>query len=149
MVNHIFVGIDLGDKNSVARIAVNQGKTERWGFVNDRRGRERLYDEVRRRSEKVENGQIVMAYEASSCGFILHDEAEARGIRCEVLAPTKMEKSVEQRQHKNDDRGHLSRKLCLKPESYGSLKPRLKHGIQLRQHRIDTMIGSAPLTILE
>jgi len=104
MVNHIFVGIDLGDKNSVARIAVNQGKTERWGFVNDRRGRQRLLDEVRRRSEKVENGQVVMAYEASSCGFILYDEAEARGIRCEVLAPTKMEKSVEQRQHKNDDR---------------------------------------------
>src|SRR5215475_7356044 len=104
MVNHIFVGIDLGDKNSVARIAVNQGKTERWGFVNDRRGRQRLLDEVRRRSEKVENGQIVMAYEASSCGFILYDEAKARGIRCEVLALTKMEKSVEQRQHKNDDR---------------------------------------------
>jgi len=104
MVNHIFVGIDLGDKNSVARIAVNQGKTERLGFVNDRRGRARLFEEIRRRAEKVDEGQIVMAYEASSCGFILSDEAEARDIRCWVLAPTKMEKSVEQRKHKNDDR---------------------------------------------
>src|SRR5438128_5753979 len=34
----------------------------------------------------------------------LHEEAEAMGICCWVLAPTKMEKSVEQRQHKNDDR---------------------------------------------
>src|SRR5262249_45725548 len=44
------------------------------------------------------------AYEASSCGFVLSDEAEAMKIACWVLAPTKMEKSVEQRKHKNDDR---------------------------------------------
>jgi transposase len=104
MVNHIFVGIDLGDKNSVARIAVNRGKAERMAFVNNRRGRARLFEELKRRAEKVNDAQILMAYEASSCGFILRDEAEAQGIRCWVLAPTKMEKSVEQRTHKNDDR---------------------------------------------
>jgi len=104
MVNHIFVGIDLGDKNSVARIAVNRERAERLGFVNNRRGRARLFEELRRRAEKVDESAIVMAYEASSCGFILRDEAEARGIRCWVLAPTKMEKSLEQRKHKNDDR---------------------------------------------
>jgi len=104
MVNHIFVGIDLGDKNSVARIALNREKTERIGFVNNRRGRVRLFEELRRRAEKVDEAQIVLAYEASSCGFILCDEAEAQGMKCWVLAPTKMEKSVEQRKHKNDDR---------------------------------------------
>jgi transposase len=104
MVNHIFVGIDLGDKNSVARIAVNREKTERYGFVNDRRGRRRLFEEVKQRAKKADEAEIVMAYEASSCGFILRDEAEAGGIPCWVLAPTKMEKSVEQRKHKNDDR---------------------------------------------
>jgi len=103
MVNHIFVGIDLGDKNSVARIAVNRERAERLGFVNNRRGRARLFQELRRRAEAIV-GEIVMAYEASSCGFILCDEAEAQGIRCFVLAPTKLEKSVEQRKHKNDDR---------------------------------------------
>jgi transposase len=45
-----------------------------------------------------------MAYEASSCGFILSDEAAAMGMFCWVLAPTKLEKSVEQRKNKNDDR---------------------------------------------
>jgi transposase len=44
-----------------------------------------------------------MAYEASSCGFVLRDQAEAAGIDCRVLAPTKMEKSVQQRKNKNDD----------------------------------------------
>jgi transposase len=104
MVNHIFVGIDLGDKNSVARIAVNRDKSERWGFVNNCRGRARLFEELKRRAGKMAEAQIVMAYEASSCGFILCEEAEGQGIQCWVLAPTKMEKSLEQRKHKNDDR---------------------------------------------
>src|ERR1044071_6350046 len=103
MMKHIFVGIDLGDKNSVARIAIDREKAERFGFVNDRRGRARLFEKVKRRAEAA-GARIAMAYEASACGFILCDEAEAEGIACWVLAPTKMEKSVDQRQHKNDDR---------------------------------------------
>lgn len=46
----------------------------------------------------------MIVYEASACGFVLRDEAVAQKIRCEVLAPTKMEKSPEQKKHKNDDR---------------------------------------------
>ena len=104
MENHIFVGIDLGDKNSVARIAMDREKSDRFGFVNSRAGRARLFGEVRKRAAQAGEAKIVMAYEASSCGFILRDEAEAMGILCWVLAPTKMEKSVEQRKNKNDDR---------------------------------------------
>ena len=103
-VRHIFVGIDLGDKKSVARIAVDREKTERFGFVNDRRGRRRLMEEVKRRAAQVGGAEIRMAYEASACGFVLADEAQAEQIHCAVLAPTKMEKSVEQRKQKNDDR---------------------------------------------
>ena len=80
MVNHIFVGIDLGDKNSVARIAVNRDRGQRFGFVNDRRGRQRLFEKVKGQAEQAGGARITMAYEASSCGFILRDEAEARGI---------------------------------------------------------------------
>jgi transposase len=104
MVKHIFVGIDLGDKNSVARIAEDREKSERFGFVNNGGGRARLFRELKMRRDKAGEAEIVMTYEASSCGFVLHDEAEALGIKCWVLAPTKMEKSVEQRKHKNDDR---------------------------------------------
>lgn len=103
-LRHIFVGIDLGDKNSVARIAVDREKSERFGFVNNRQGRARLFAEARKRAQHAGGAKIRMAYEASSCGFILSDEAKAAGIECDVLAPTKMEKSVEQRKHKNDDR---------------------------------------------
>lgn len=101
---HIFVGIDLGDKNSVARIAVDRESSTRFGFTNTRAGRARLFAEVKRRSEAAGNARIVMAYEASSCGFVLKDEADANGIECYVLAPTKMEKSAAQKKQKNDDR---------------------------------------------
>jgi transposase len=104
MKRHIFVGIDLGDKNSVARIGVDREKSERVGFINTHSGRARLFREARRRAEAAGGAKIVMAYEASSCGFVLRDEAYAQGIDCVVLAPTKMEKSVEQKKQKNDDR---------------------------------------------
>jgi len=163
MMRHIFVGIDLGDKNSVARIAVDRDKSERFGFVNDVRGRARLFEKVKVKSEEAEGAKIIMAYEASSCGFILRDEAEARGNQCCVLAPTKMEKSVEQRKHKNDDRdavdvlekirahvlGHLSIKLCLKAASSSALKAGLEHRIELRQRRVDAVIGGSPLSIFK
>ena len=104
MVRHIFVGIDLADKNSVARIAMDLGKSERFGFVNNHAGRARLFQEVMRLAERNGAAKIVMAYEASGCGFVLRDEAEKLNIQCWVLAPTKMEKSVEQRKQKTDDR---------------------------------------------
>lgn len=103
-VRHIFVGIDLGDKNSVARIALDREKSERFKFFNNRAGRARLFKELKNRALAAGGARIVMAYEASSCGFILHDEAIPHGTACYVLSPTKMEKSVEQRKHKNDDR---------------------------------------------
>src|SRR5262249_13544467 len=100
-----FVGIDLGDKKSVAKIGRdNERGSERLGFVNTRSGRARLFSEVKRRSQDAGGAKIVMAYEASSCGFVLRDEAEAEGIDCYVLAPTKMDKSVDQKKHKNDER---------------------------------------------
>jgi len=104
MMKHIFVGIDLGDKNSVARIGLDREKSERFGFVNTRAGRARLIGEVKRRGEQAGGAVIVMAYEASSCGFVVRDAAEAAGIECKVLAPTKMEKSVQQKKNKNDER---------------------------------------------
>jgi transposase len=103
-VRHIFVGIDLGDKNSVARIGLDREKSERFSFLNDHRGRARLFAELEKRAAAAGGALIVMCYEASSCGFILSDEAERHGIQCWVVAPTKMEKSVEQRRNKNDDR---------------------------------------------
>ena len=55
-VRHIFVGIDLGDKNSVARIAIDQEKSQRRAFMNNRQGRARLFEEVKRQAEQAGGG---------------------------------------------------------------------------------------------
>ena len=83
---HIFVGIDLGDKNSVARIATDREKSERFTFINSRAGRARLLQEMRKRAEQAGGAKVVMAYEASSCGYILRDEAKAAEIRGAVVS---------------------------------------------------------------
>jgi hypothetical protein len=58
MMRHIFVGIDLGDKRSVARIGIdNQEGSERLGFVNTRAGRARLFKEVKQRSQMAGGGR--------------------------------------------------------------------------------------------
>lgn len=104
MTGYIFAGIDLGDKKSVAKLATDKDSSERFVFTNSKAGRARLFSELQRRSAAAGGAQILMAYEASSCGYVLRDEASALGMICHVLAPTKMDKSVEKKKHKNDDR---------------------------------------------
>src|SRR2546421_6765854 len=103
MVRHIFVGIDLGDKNSVSRMGVEREKTERFGFVNSRQGRARLFREAKRRAEQAGGAKIIMAYEASSCGFVLRDEAEVAGVGCWGLGPPRIGESVEARREKKHE----------------------------------------------
>src|SRR5215467_480463 len=45
--------------------------------------------------------------------------------------------------------GRLSRKLCFEPWSFSSLKPRLEHGIELRQDGDDAVIRDAPFSVFE
>ena len=100
-MNHIFVGIDLADKTGVVRIAVNREEGVRKTFGNSRAGRQKFFKELRRQAEQA-GAEVVMAYEASSQGFVLRDEAESEGMRCYVLAPTLMEKSRKHERNKDD-----------------------------------------------
>jgi hypothetical protein len=43
----------------------------------------------------------------------------------------------------------LSIKLCLTAGSSSVLKARLEHGIELRQRRVDAVIGGPPLSIFK
>ena len=46
--------------------------------MNTRGGRARLFKELNRQTDQAGGAKIVLAYEASSCGFVLSDEAQAR-----------------------------------------------------------------------
>jgi len=63
-----------------------------------------MIEDLKRRSEQAGGARIVVAYEASGNGFILSDELKKAGMECHVIAPTKIERSSQQKRNKNDDR---------------------------------------------
>jgi transposase len=83
-------------------IAVNREAGESCTLSNTRRGRQKLIALLQQKAQELGGARIVFAYEASSQGFILYDELKAAGIECYVLAPTKIERSHQQKLNKND-----------------------------------------------
>jgi len=100
--NVISVGCDSHEKTLVNLIAVNREAPEQVTVSNSRRGRQKLIALLLQMAERLGGARIVFVYEASSQGFILYDELTAAGIECYVLAPTKIERSHQQKLNKND-----------------------------------------------
>lgn len=103
MSNYIFVGCDSHDKTLVNRIAMNREESEKKNVAANRSGRRKLIEYLKKRSELAGGAEVVVVYEASGNGFVLCDELKAAGIRCHVLAPTKIERSSQQKKNKTDD----------------------------------------------
>ena len=114
MVNFIFVGCDLHQETLVNRIAVGQGPSYRKVMANTRAGRASLIAFLKKESARHGGAPIVFGYEASGQGFVLHDQLQAAGIECYVLAPTKMEASIKGKRNKNDDRDAERVLRCLR-----------------------------------
>lgn len=105
MNNYIFVGCDSHDKTLVLKIASNREPAERKTFAATGNGRQKMIAELKRRAAMAAAGAtVVIGYEASGNGFILRDELTAAGFICWVLAPTKIERSSQQKRNKDDDR---------------------------------------------
>lgn len=102
VMNVICVGCDSHEKTLVNVIAVNREAGQVHQVGNTRAGRQKLIGLLKQKAEQIGGARIVFAYEASSQGFILYDELKAAGIECYVLAPTKIERSHQQRLNKND-----------------------------------------------
>ena len=102
VMNVIAVGCDSHEKILVNKIAVNREAPEQLNISSRRAGRQKLIAVLKRKAQEVGGARIALAYEASSQGFILHDELTAAGIECYVLAPTKIERSPQQKLNKSD-----------------------------------------------
>ena len=63
-----------------------------------------MVDDFHKRSQDAGGAAVVFAYEASGLGFGLYDELTAAGIRCHVLAPTRIARSSKQKRDKTDER---------------------------------------------
>jgi transposase len=100
----IMVACDLHDKSGLVKWALDRGKPEKLSFDNNGKGRSELIQQLHALRKKHQATRTVFAYEASACGFILHDALQAAEIECYVLAPTKMERSVKARKNKTDEK---------------------------------------------
>ena len=100
--NVICVGCDSHEKTLVNKIAVNREAPQQLNVSGRRSGRQKLIAVLKQKAEEVGGARIVLAYEASSQGFVLHDELKAAGIECYVLAPSKIERSPQQKLNKSD-----------------------------------------------
>ena len=117
MAKYIMCGIDLHDESLLTKTACDRKRPETRSFRNTPSGRRRLIEHLRDEARRCSAKEIWAAYEASAQGYGLHDELEEAGIRCEVLAPTKLQHTPKSRRLKTDEkdaervlealRGHL------------------------------------------
>jgi transposase len=73
-------------------------------FRSDGGGRKALIAFLQEQAKAAGDAEVVLAYEASGMGFGLYDELSAVGIRCHVLAPSKMKRSPKERKNKTDEK---------------------------------------------
>jgi transposase len=104
MEKYIMAGCDLHGESMMVKVAVNRGPSEKKEYGGGARDRRKLLGYLKKRAKEEGCEEIHLAYEASGLGFLLYDEAMAEGIKCYVLAPTKIEKSVKQKKSKTDER---------------------------------------------
>jgi transposase len=104
MAEFIMVACDLHDKTMVLKVARGREAAEKLVVRNTAVGRTRLIEQLQERARDAGGARVVFAYEASGLGFGLYDELTAANIECQVLAPTKIARSTQQRQHKTDEK---------------------------------------------
>jgi len=98
----IFSGCDLHDKTLVLKVAVDDGALESRQFANTASGRGEMIAWFAQRASALGGASVYFVYEASGQGFGLYDELTASGIRCFVVPPTHVAKSVQQQKTKTD-----------------------------------------------
>lgn len=107
MAECIMVGCDLHDKTMLLKIAEGRGRALKRSYENNPSGRKAMIAALQKRASNAGGAKVFFAYEASGCGFGLYDELTEAGIKCYVLAPTKIAKSVKQHRDKTDEKDAL------------------------------------------
>ena len=97
----ILAGCDLHDRNMLVLAGRGSDTAQKRTFSNTADGRKALLHWLR---ELAAGAEIIFAYEASGLGFGLYDELTGAGVRCHVLAPSRLERSPQQRRNKTDEK---------------------------------------------
>lgn len=103
MTKYIMVGCDLHDETMLLMIAEGRGEAFKRSYRNTHSGHRAMIKALKEQARE-RRARVICAYEASGLGFDLHDELTEAGIKCHVLAPTKIARSVRQRRDKTDEK---------------------------------------------
>lgn len=95
MVKRIYVGLDVHQNSIVAAWKARDGKLRHLVVSADEPGLKKL-------RLAIEAEEVWAAYEASSCGWEVHDQLTQAGWKVSVLAPTHIARSVRGRKRKTD-----------------------------------------------
>lgn len=97
-------GADVHGKSILVKVGVDRGPgvVRRW--ENNREGRQAMIRYLKWFAAETGAKDIWFVYEASGEGFGLYDDLTDAGIWCEVLAPTKIKKSAQDRKQKTDEK---------------------------------------------
>ena len=80
-----YVGMDdHRDVIKVAMVRSGGGRAVEWEIENEPRAIAKLARKLRREA----GGEVVCAYEAGPCGYVLQRQLEGVGVRCKVVAPS-------------------------------------------------------------
>jgi transposase len=80
-----YVGLDVHKKDIVvAMLLPGAKKAEEWTLSNEPRAIRRLAKKLKRMAA----GEVVAAYEAGPCGYVLQRQLRGLGIGCTVVAPS-------------------------------------------------------------
>ena len=82
----LFVGLDV-HKDSIAVAYAEAGRLDPPSFVGSIGTRQADIDKLVRRL-RSKASQLVFAYEAGPCGYVLHRYLTAKGFDCRVVAPS-------------------------------------------------------------
>lgn len=100
----LMVGADVHDRNTVTHFAVDQGAPATRSFRNNREGRARMIGFFQQWAAQTAAARVVLACEASACGFGLYDELKSAGLEAYVLAPSTLLRTPAERKRKADER---------------------------------------------
>lgn len=103
-VDCIMVGCDLHDENMLLKIASGKEKPRTASYGNTFAGRRRMIADLSKQALKAGGAKVHFVYEASGLGFTLCDDLREAGFSCDVVAPTKMERSPKHRRTKTDEK---------------------------------------------
>jgi transposase len=89
------------------QIGHNEAAPQKQSFGNHPGGREKMVASLKERAKAAGGADIVFAYEAGPHGYGLYDDLTEAGIRCHVLAPSRLPQSAKGWKNKTDEKDAL------------------------------------------